>query len=101
MIEHDEIAGLEVEAIQLVAGLLGIHDVFEDDECGTLSLRGHALADLAEGTLVRGIGEGEEGFVEEILRRTRARSVVGEEGAAYRTGPNLPNSSKSSSGETL
>lgn len=101
MIEHDEIAGLEVEAIQLVAGLLGVHDVFEDDECGTLGLWGHALAYLAERTLVRGVGVGEEGFMEEILRRTRARRVVGEHREAYRTGPNLPNSSKSSSGETL
>lgn len=42
----DQIAVLEVEAIQLVTRLLGIHDIFVDDECGTLGIVCDALTDL-------------------------------------------------------
>lgn len=42
----DEVATLEVEAVQLVARLLRIHDVFIDDEGGALGVAGNALADL-------------------------------------------------------
>lgn len=38
---------MEVEAVQLVASLLGVHDIFEDDEGGAFGVVGDALADLA------------------------------------------------------
>lgn len=40
---------MEVEAVQLVAGLLRIHDVVIDNEGSSLSVGGNALADLALG----------------------------------------------------
>jgi len=43
----DEVAVLEVEAVELIAGLLGIHHVFIDDEGSALGVRGDALTDLA------------------------------------------------------
>lgn len=43
----DKIAILEVEAIELVACLLGVHYVLINDEGGTLGIAGNALADLA------------------------------------------------------
>jgi hypothetical protein len=46
-VRTDEIAVLEVEAVQLVAGLLGIQDFLVNDECGPLGVVGDALADLA------------------------------------------------------
>ena len=52
MVEDDEVAGLEVEAVELVAGGFGVEDVFVDDEGGALSVRGDALADLSARVLV-------------------------------------------------
>lgn len=46
MIENDEVAILEVEAVQFVAGTFCVHDIFVDDEGGALGVRGNALADL-------------------------------------------------------
>lgn len=43
----DEIAVLEVEAVELVAGLLGIHHILVDDKGSALGVAGNALADLA------------------------------------------------------
>lgn len=43
----DEIAILEVESVQFVAGLLGVHDIFVDNESGALGSVGNSLADLA------------------------------------------------------
>ena len=43
----DEVSVLEVEAVELVAGLLGIHYVFIDDEGGALGVCGNALTHLA------------------------------------------------------
>jgi hypothetical protein len=43
----DEVAVLEVEAVELVAGRLGIHYIFIDDEGSALGVVGNALADLA------------------------------------------------------
>lgn len=45
----DKVTALEVEAVQLVARLLRIHDVFIDDEGSALCVAGNALADLAAG----------------------------------------------------
>lgn len=45
----DEVAILEVETIQLVAGGFGVHDILVDDERGALCVVGDALADLARG----------------------------------------------------
>lgn len=47
MVENDEIAVLEVEAVQLVASTLRIHDILVDHESGALCVGGDALADLA------------------------------------------------------
>lgn len=78
----DKVATLEVEAVQLVARLLRIHDVFIDDEGSSLCVGRNALADLAAGDV----------SIEADIRNG---------GAAYRMGPYLPKSSKSSSGVTL
>lgn len=43
---------MEVKAVQLVAGLFRIHDIFKDDESGSLGVVRDALADLAKATLV-------------------------------------------------
>jgi len=43
----DEVAILEVEAVQLIASLLGIHDIFVYDESSALGGVGDALTDLA------------------------------------------------------
>jgi hypothetical protein len=43
----DEVTALEVEAVELVAGLLGVHDIFVDDKGGALGVVGDALSDLA------------------------------------------------------
>lgn len=45
----DKVTALEVEAVQLVARLLRIHDVFIDDEGSSLCVGRNALADLAAG----------------------------------------------------
>lgn len=50
MVEHDQIAIHEIEAVQLVAGLLGVGDLVVDDEGGALGVGGVALADLAHRT---------------------------------------------------
>ena len=42
----DEISILEVEAVQLIAGLLGIHDVLIHDKCRSLRIVGDTLTDL-------------------------------------------------------
>ena len=46
MVEHDEVARLEVEAVQAVAGAFGVVDVFIDDVGGALGVGCDALADL-------------------------------------------------------
>lgn len=47
MVKHDEIAVLEVEAVQLVAGALGVEYIFIDNVGGAFGVGGDALADLA------------------------------------------------------
>ena len=47
MVEHYEVAALEVEAVEFVAGAFGVHDIFVDDEGGAFGVAGDALADLA------------------------------------------------------
>lgn len=47
MIRTDQVSTLKVEAVQLVASLLRIHDVLIDNEGSALGVRGNALADLA------------------------------------------------------
>lgn len=46
MVENDEVAVLEVEAVQLVARGFGVHDILVDDESGALGVVRNALADL-------------------------------------------------------
>ena len=58
----NKISILEVEAIQLVAGLLGVHDVFKDDVGGALGVVCNALTYLADGPKATE-------KLEEILRR--------------------------------
>jgi hypothetical protein len=59
VVEDDEVAVHEVEAVELVAGLLGVGHLVVDDEGGALGVGGVALADLAHGAEFG--EEGEEG----------------------------------------
>ena len=47
MVEDDEVAGLEVEAVQAVARALGVINVLVDDVRGALGVGCNALADLS------------------------------------------------------
>jgi hypothetical protein len=86
VVEDDEVARLEVEAVELVAGGLGVEDVFEDDEgCAARGGR-DALADLSREALVERLG---------MCRYHDLWRI------SYLIGPNLPNRSNSSSGVTL
>ena len=49
MIQHDQIPALEIEPVQLVAGLLGVDDVLVHDKRRAFGVVGDALADLAHG----------------------------------------------------
>ena len=51
-VRTDKVTTLEVEAVQLVAGLLCVHHVVIDNKGSSLGVGGNALADLAVGTLV-------------------------------------------------
>ena len=53
MVQHHQVPIHEVEAVQLVAGLLGVLDVVVDDEGGALGGGAVAGADLADGTEFR------------------------------------------------
>ena len=46
VVEYHEVAVLEVEAVQLIAGAFRVHDIFVDDEGGALGVACNALADL-------------------------------------------------------
>lgn len=54
VLRTDQVSALEVEAVQLVAGLLRIHDILVDDESGALGVGGNALADLSVECVSRG-----------------------------------------------
>jgi hypothetical protein len=62
----DKVTVLEVEAIQLVAGLLRIHHVFIDYESGALRIIRDALADLAAKRVSKAI----LGWLSEIKKHT-------------------------------
>lgn len=47
MVENNEVAGLEVETVQLVAGGFGVHDILVDDECSAFGVACDSLTDLA------------------------------------------------------
>ena len=47
MVEDYEVAILEVEAVQLVAGAFCVHDIFVDDESGAFGVCSNALANLS------------------------------------------------------
>ena len=47
VVEDDEVAVLEVEAVQLVACGFGVHDIFVDDKGRALGVARDALADLS------------------------------------------------------
>ena len=83
MVENDEVAVLEIEAVEFVAGLFGVYNILVDDECGALCVVGDALTDLTDSSLAQG------------------RAESSKRSNAHRTGPNLPKSSKRSSGLTL
>lgn len=51
MIEDDEVAVLEIVAVELVASLFCVYDIFVNDECGALCVVGDALADLTDNSL--------------------------------------------------
>lgn len=82
----DKVTTLEVEAVQLVAGLLRIHDVVIDNKGSSLGVGSDALADLA---------------VLDVSFDMGHRGGEASARATYRMGPYLPKSSKSSSGVTL
>lgn len=46
VIRTDQVSVLEIEAIELIACLLGVVHVLVDHECGTLRVVGDTLADL-------------------------------------------------------
>lgn len=48
MVEDDEVAVLEIEAVELVAGLFGVYNILVDNECGALCVVGDALTDLTD-----------------------------------------------------
>lgn len=48
----NEITVLKVVAVQFVAGLLRIHNIFVDNEGGALGVARNALADLANGPVL-------------------------------------------------
>ena len=54
MVEDDEVARLEVEAVQAVAGAFRVVDVFIDDVGGAFGVGCDALADLPGGFVLVG-----------------------------------------------
>lgn len=59
MIRTDQVSALEVVAVQLVAGLLRVHDIFIDDESSALRVGRNALSNLAAGCVSPGyVAEG-------------------------------------------
>jgi hypothetical protein len=81
----NEIAILEVEAIQLIASLFGIHHILIDDKCRSLCVIGNPLAYLSMTSVNN-------------TSCTMLRSIWGR---TYRMGPNLPKRSNNSSTVTL
>lgn len=47
VIEDDQVAILEVEAVQFVTSAFRVHDIFVDDKGGAFRIGGNALANLA------------------------------------------------------
>lgn len=45
-VHTDKVAALEVKAVQLVTGLLRVHDIVINHECSSLCVGSDALADL-------------------------------------------------------
>lgn len=85
----DQVSALEVEAIELIACLLGVVYVLVDHECCALGVVGNALTDLA--------AKGKKG---NRLAEERDAAMQRPRGA-HRIGPNFPNKSKSCSAVTL
>lgn len=82
----NKVSVLEVEPVQLIAGLFGIGNVLVNDECCSLGCVCNPLSNLAAKT-----------DVSNVIPNSRRRCSAG----AYRIGPNLPKRSKSSSAVTL
>ena len=83
----NEVSVLEIETIELITGLFGVHDIFIYNECGAFGVVCHALSYLPVGQSRSELQSNRSGPLE--VKWT------------YLTGPNLPKSSKSSSGVTL
>ena len=83
-VRTDEVAVLEVEAVELAAGLLRIHYILIDHKSRSLGRVGDALAYLAA---EKGQSWGFWGLSQSM--------------EAYRIGPNFPKRSNNSSGVTL
>lgn len=66
----DEVAVLEVEAVELVAGLLCIHHVFVDDERSALGVVGNALSHLAVQKQSQSSARYKVGFVATVVMLT-------------------------------
>jgi len=73
----DEITVLEVEAVQLVARLLGIHYVFIDNECRSLGVICNSLADLTERSVCcMVLGGAARTELDQTFRRDRRAPLV-------------------------
>ena len=77
VVENHEVAILEVEAVEFVAGRFSVHDVFKDDEGSAFCIAGYALADLSA----------EEGVLASVVVRAVSRD-------SSETGVDLPDSAK-------
>lgn len=83
MVHTNQVSTLEVEAVQLVAGLFRIHDILIDNESSAFGVGGNALTDLSAECV-------SQWPMDVIASMT-----------TYRIGPNLPKSSNRSSGVTV
>lgn len=87
MARTNKITVLEVKAVQLVAGLFCIHDILVHHEGRAFGIAGYTLSYL---TALHGLSV-----------PCSSKRVARGGGAAYRTGPNFPKRSNSSSAVTL
>ena len=86
VIHTDQVSVLKIEAVELIACLFGVVDVFVDNKCSALGVIGNALADLA--------GKSQTG-------QNYDDDDDDDKWQTYRIGPNLPKRSNNWSAVTL
>lgn len=91
---------MEIEAVELVAGLLGVGYVFIDNEGSTLGVVGDTLSNLATMT-VSIISQSAHPRSDNNVVFIDTCRVSSNRVCAYRIGPNFPKRSNNSSGVTL